>query len=130
MTSRAGAKAFSFRRSRGDHAIDPRSAVSDPFQHSAGVLTKPRRRQPVLAHAAVKCVCYLGAAYRPFARVLLALEEADVGQMRIAEQIIDRVIAGRRDLERLEGFEPLGSGPLRQPRGTYVEVGRGVGGPR
>src|SRR5262245_25650645 len=96
--------AFSSHRSRCDHAIDFRSAVSDPFQHSAGVLTKSRRWQAVLTHAAVKCVCYLGAAYRPFARVLLPLEEANVGQMWIGEQVIDRVVAGRRHLERLEGF--------------------------
>src|SRR5262245_44623373 len=78
----------------------------------------------------MKCVCYLGPAYRPFARVLLPLEEANLGQMRIGEQIIDRVITGSRDLERLESFKPLGSGPLRQPRSPHVEVGRSVRGPR
>src|SRR5262245_66255594 len=130
MASHRAKAAFSSRRSRRDHAIDFRSTVADPFQHGAGVLTKSRRRQPVLAHAAMKCVCYLGPAYRPFARVLLPLEEANLGQMRIGEQIIDRVITGRRDLERLESFKPLGGGPLRQRGGTYVEVGRSVRGPR
>src|SRR5215510_10503113 len=91
MASHRAKGAFSCRRSRRDHAIDFRSTVSDPFQHGAGVLTKARRRQPVLTHAAMKCVCYLGAAYRPFARVLLAFEEANVGQMWIGEQVIDRV---------------------------------------
>src|SRR5262245_24227112 len=130
MASSARPKAtFGSCSSRCDHAIDLRSAVSDPFQHSAGVLTEPRRWQPVLPHAAVKCVCDLGAAYQPFARVLFPLEEADIGQMRIAEQIINRVVAGRRDLERLEGFKPLGGGPLQQAHGTYFEVGRSVRGP-
>src|SRR5262249_32326942 len=131
MASSARAKAaFGSGSSRCDHAIDLYSAVSNPFQHSASVLTEPGRRQPFLAHATVKCVCDLGAAYRAFARVPLPLEEADIGKMRIGEQIVDRVVAGRWDLERLEDFKPLGGGPLHQACGTYFEVGRSVRGPR
>jgi hypothetical protein len=47
--------------------------------------------------------------------VLLSLEEADVDQMRIVEQIVDRVIAGGGDVERLEGRKPLGGGPCASP---------------
>src|SRR5262245_58476127 len=43
MVSCADAKTgLSFHGSQCEPAIDPPNAVSDPFQHSTGVLTKPR----------------------------------------------------------------------------------------
>src|SRR6187399_1540708 len=79
-----------------DHLVDLGGAVAQLLQDLAGVLAVERSVALALARAAGEDVGELAAADLALARMLLLAEEADILEMRVGHQVVDRVVARRR----------------------------------
>src|SRR5260370_7627213 len=58
--------------------------------------------------------------------MILFLEEADILEMRIGQQVVDRIVTGRRNVELVEKRDPFVRRLLRKTLLVDLEIGGGV----
>jgi hypothetical protein len=73
------------RRTRSEQTRDVGRGMARLGQNRARVFAETRRRQTVFAHSPMKCVRHFGAPNRSLARMLLALEKADIAEVWVGE---------------------------------------------
>ena len=95
-------------------------------QDLAGLLAHQRGVGLVVPRAAGEGIGKPRAPEAALRRMILFLEEADILEMRIGEQVVDRIVAGRWDVELVEKFDPFVRRLQRKPLLVDLEIGGGV----
>ena len=108
---------------RRHHLVDVRCAVAQLAEDLARVLAVKRSVRLVLACAAGEDIGKLAAPDLALGWMLLFPEEADILEVRIGHQVVDRIVARRRHVELVEQLDPFVGRLVAEAGRLDLEVG-------